>query len=287
MSPAAPFFSDRLYQDLNSVTQKESFSSVHLSCFPVKEENHINQILLERTHLAQQVTRMVFSLRKKENIKVRQPLQKIMIPVLDEINKTNLEAIIPIIKQEVNVKQVQLLNTQETSSLLVKAVKPNFKTLGPKLGKDLKRVSQELQAFSNEQIQEFEKNGKVIIQGYELTLEDMEIRTQDITGWLVTSDGRLTVALDITLTPELKSEGIARELVNRIQNLRKDNGLEVTDKISLEIQANEEIEKAVKENEQYICSETLTRKLTFSDNISGGTELDIDEIKVNVSLKKL
>ncbi len=287
MSPAAPFFSDRLYQDLNSVSQKEPFKSVHLTDFPVKEEKHINQVLLERTHLAQQITSMVFSLRKKENIKVRQPLQKIMIPVLDESNRNNLEAIIPNIKQEVNVKEVQLLNAKEASDLIVKSIKPNFKTLGPKLGKDIKSVSQELQNFSPEQIRELEENGKVTIQGYELTLEDVEIRTQDITGWLVASDGKLTVALDITITPELKSEGIARELVNRIQNLRKDNGLEVTDRISLEIQSNEEIKKAVKENNEYICSETLTQSLVFSDNILNGTELDIDDIKINVVLTKV
>ncbi len=287
MSPAAPFFSDRLYQDLNTITQKEPFTSVHLAYFPVKEEKHINQVLLERTHLAQQITSMVFSLRKKENIKVRQPLQKVMIPVLNEAHRNNLEAIIPNIKQEVNVKEVQLLNDKEASDLIVKAVKPNFKTLGPKLGKDIKSVSQELQDFSPEQIRELEENGKVTIQGYELTLEDIEIRTQDITGWLVASDGNLTVALDITLTPELKSEGIARELVNRIQNLRKDNGLEVTDRISLEIQSNEEIKKAVKENNEYICSETLTQSLVFTDNILNGTELDIDEIKINVVLTKV
>ncbi|WP_128330579.1 isoleucine--tRNA ligase [Apibacter sp. HY039] len=287
MSPAAPFYSDKLYRDLNQVTNQEPFLSVHLADFPLKDANSINTILLERTHLAQQITSMVFSLRKKENIKVRQPLQKIMIPVLNEENQSHLEAIIPIIKQEVNVKEVQLLNPKEASDLIVKAVKPNFKALGPKLGKDLKTVSQELQNFSNEQIQELEQAGKVNVQGYELTLEDIEISTQDITGWLVTTDGKLTVALDITITPELKSEGIARELVNRIQNLRKDQGLEVTDRISLIFESNEEIEKAVNANYEYICSETLTDKLSFSDNITDGTELDIDNIIINLSLKKM
>lgn len=287
MSPAAPFYSDRLYQDLNAVTGKESYTSVHLAYFPVKQENEIDYLLLERTHLAQKVTTMVFSLRKKENIKVRQPLQKIMIPVLSKNDRENLESIIPIIKQEVNVKEVQLLNPEEASDIIVKAVKPNFKTLGPKLGKDLKAVSQELQQLSSSQIEELEKNGTITLSGYELNLDDVEIRTQDITGWLVANDGKLTVALDITITPELKSEGIARELVNKIQNLRKENGLEVTDKISLEIQANEEIEKSVNENMEYICSETLTQKLTFVSNTTDGTELDINEIKIKIVLKKV
>lgn len=287
MSPAAPFYSDRLYQDLNAVTRKEPYASVHLAYFPVKQENEIDYLLLERTHLAQKVTTMVFSLRKKENIKVRQPLQKIMIPVLSKNDKENLESIIPIIKQEVNVKEVQLLNPEEASDIIVKAVKPNFKTLGPKLGKDLKAVSQELQQLSSSQIEELEKNGTITLSGYELNLDDVEIRTQDITGWLVANDGKLTVALDITITPELKSEGIARELVNKIQNLRKENGLEVTDKISLEIQANEEIERSVNENMEYICSETLTQKLTFVSNTTDGTELDINEIKIKIVLKKV
>lgn len=287
MSPAAPFYSDRLYQDLNAVTGKESYTSVHLAYFPVKQEDEIDYLLLERTHLAQKVTTMVFSLRKKENIKVRQPLQKIMIPVLSKNDRENLESIIPIIKQEVNVKEVQLLNPEEASDIIVKAVKPNFKTLGPKLGKDLKAVSQELQQLSSSQIEELEKNGTITLSGYELNLDDVEIRTQDITGWLVANDGKLTVALDITITPELKSEGIARELVNKIQNLRKENGLEVTDKISLEIQANEEIEKSVNENMEYICSETLTQKLTFVSNTTDGTELDINEIKIKIVLKKV
>lgn len=287
MSPAAPFYSDRLYQDLNAVTGKEPYASVHLAYFPVKQENEIDYLLLERTHLAQKVTTMVFSLRKKENIKVRQPLQKIMIPVLSKNDRENLESIIPIIKQEVNVKEVQLLNPEEASDIIVKAVKPNFKTLGPKLGKDLKAVSQELQQLSSSQIEELEKNGTITLSGYELNLDDVEIRTQDITGWLVANDGKLTVALDITITPELKSEGIARELVNKIQNLRKENGLEVIDKISLEIQANEEIEKSVNENMEYICSETLTQKLTFVSNTTDGTELDINEIKIKIVLKKV
>lgn len=287
MSPAAPFYSDKLYQDLNAVTGKEPYASVHLAYFPIKQENEIDYLLLERTHLAQKVTTMVFSLRKKENIKVRQPLQKIMIPVLSKNDRENLESIIPIIKQEVNVKEVQLLNPEEASDIIVKAVKPNFKTLGPKLGKDLKAVSQQLQQLSSSQIEELEKNGGITLSGYELNLDDVEIRTQDITGWLVANDGKLTVALDITITPELKSEGIARELVNKIQNLRKENGLEVTDKISLEIQANEEIEKSVNENMEYICSETLTQKLTFVSNTTDGTELDINEIKIKIVLKKV
>ncbi|MDR3272439.1 MAG: isoleucine--tRNA ligase [Flavobacteriaceae bacterium] len=285
MSPAAPFYADRLYQDLNAVTKKEPCESVHLTDFPVGDGN-IDQTLLNRTHLAQQITSMVFSLRKKENIKVRQPLQKIMIPAGEE-NRSDLEAVIPIIKQEVNVKEVQLLNAQEASDLIVREIKPNFKTLGPKLGKDLKAVSQALQNFTHEQIQEFEKNGKATVSGYELTLDEVEIRTQDIAGWLVASEGKLTVALDITLTPELKSEGTARELVNRIQNLRKDSGLDVTDRISLIIQLNEIIEKAVKNNKEYICSETLTQKLTFADDIQKGTEFDIDNIKIKISLKKI
>ncbi|PQL90554.1 isoleucine--tRNA ligase [Apibacter adventoris] len=286
MSPIAPFFSDRLYQDLNNITHKESFESVHLSDFPKKNTSEINESLLKETHIAQQITSMVFSLRKKENIKVRQPLQKIIIPVLDLQTQKIIESVSTLIKQEVNVKEIQLLDSKKSSDIISKALKPNFKTLGPKLGKDLKKVSEELNTFTNAQIQDFEAQGSIMVQGYKLTLDDVEIRTQDVTGWTMISDGKLTVALDISLTPDLISEGIARELVNKIQNLRKNQGLEVTDRIYLEIQSNKEIENAVSQNKEYICSETLTQDIVFSNTILNGTELDINDIKITILLKK-
>lgn len=286
MSPIAPFFADKLYQDLNGVTKLESADSVHLSDFPIKKSEEVNEILLERTHLAQSITSMVFSLRKKDNLKVRQPLQKIIIPVLDEKTGKNITAVIPIIKQEVNVKEVQLLSPEETTGLIVKAIKPNFKVLGAKLGKELKKVSNQLATFTEQQIAELEKTGKAMVEGFELTLEDVEIRTKDVPGWTMASDGKITVALDITITPELKSEGIARELVNRIQNLRKDNGLEVTDRITLEIQKQPEMEKAFEENKEYICTETLTDAFAFLETLDKGETIEIDNIISKIIINK-
>src|SRR5690606_6844132 len=217
-APIAPFFMDRLYQDLNKVTGKDAATSVHLTDFPIAEESKIDHDLVEKTHLAQTITSMVFSLRKKENIKVRQPLQKVLIPVLDQKTEKQIAAVSERIKQEGNVKELQLINAEEASHLIVKQIKPNFKTLGSRLGKAMKTVGTEISSMTTEQIADLEKNGKMNVAGHEIGLDDVEISTKDIPGWTVASEGKITVALDLTVTEELKSEGVAREFINRIQD---------------------------------------------------------------------
>ena len=283
-APIAPFFMDQLFRDLNTITEKDSSESVHLSNFPVVDESKIDLDLVEKTHLAQQITSMVFSLRKKENIKVRQPLQKVLIPVLDAKTEEQITAVSELIKQEVNVKELQLINAEEAKTLIVKQIKPNFKALGPKLGKDMKVVAAEIQNMTTEQIAELESNGKIDISGYEITLDDAEISTKDIPGWTVISEGKTTVALDLTITEELKSEGISREFVNRIQNLRKDNNFDLTDKISLELEENCPFMKELIHNQQYILNEVLSDKLDFVNSLNNYFEIEIDEVpfKVNV-----
>ena len=237
---------------------------------------------------AQTISSLVLSLRKKEMIKVRQPLQKVMIPVLDENQRAEIEAVSDLIKAEVNVKEIVLLD--DASGILVKQIKPNFKALGPRFGKDMGLVSKEIQGFSAAQINQLDKVGSidVVISGNSITLsiEEVEISSQDIEGWLVANSNGITVALDITISDELKQEGIARELVNRIQNIRKDSGFEVTDKIRVHLQKNSELENAVKANEAYIKSETLTETLVFEDTINEGTEIEFDEIKTKISITK-
>jgi len=228
------------------------------------------------------------SLRKKEMIKVRQPLQKVMIPVLNEDFRTEIEAISDLIKAEVNVKEIELLD--DASGILVKQIKPNFKTLGPRFGKDMGLISKKIQDLSADKINELDRNGVLVIElagnSIILTKEDVEISSQDIEGWLVANSGTITVALDITLTEELINEGIARELVNRIQNLRKDSGFEVTDKIVVHVQKNAALEKAVKQNETYIKSETLTKELIFKEQIENGTAIEFDQIKTILTISK-
>lgn len=285
-APIAPFFMDQLYQDLNAATGKETFESVHLTDFPVADESLIDQDLVEKTHLAQNITSMVFSLRKKENIKVRQPLQKVLIPVLDKKTEEQILAVSELIKQEVNVKELQLINAEEASHLIVKQIKPNFKTLGSRLGKDMKVVGNEISNFTPDQISSLEKEGRVEIQGYEITTADVEISTKDIPGWTVTSDGKTTVALDLTLTEELKSEGIAREFINRIQNLRKEKDFELTDRISIILEENTPFLEQIKQNEEYISSEVLSNKIEIVSSLSNFNEIDIDDINFKVNVEK-
>jgi len=285
-APIAPFFMDQLYQDLNKVTGKESFESIHLTDFPVADESLIDQDLVEKTHLAQNITSMVFSLRKKENIKVRQPLQKVLIPVLDKKTEEQILAVGELIKQEVNVKELQLINAEEASHLIVKQIKPNFKALGPKLGKDMKVVGGEITNLSTEQISSLEKEGKIEVQGYEITLSDVEISTKDIPGWTVTSDGKTTVALDLTLTDELKSEGIAREFINRIQNLRKDKDFDLTDRINIFVEENSPFLHDIKKNEEYISSEVLSNKIEIVSSLSNFNEIEIDEVNFKINVEK-
>jgi isoleucyl-tRNA synthetase len=285
-APIAPFFMDQLYQDLNKVTGKDSVESVHLTDFPVADESLIDQDLVEKTHLAQNITSMVFSLRKKENVKVRQPLQKVLIPVLDKKTEEQILAVAELIKQEVNVKELQLINAEEASHLIVKQIKPNFKTLGSRLGKDMKVVGNEINNLSAEQISSLEREGKIDIQGYEITLNDVEISTKDIPGWTVTSDGKTTVALDLKMTDELKSEGIAREFINRIQNLRKEKDFDLTDRINIVLEENTPFLEQIKQNETYISSEVLSNKIEIVSSLSDFNEIDIDDINFKVNVEK-
>ncbi len=287
-APIAPFFMDKLYCDLVNTTQSEDFTSVHLAKFPVSVENFVDKSLESKMMKAQTVSSLVLSLRKKEMIKVRQPLQKVMIPVLDEAQRAEIEAVSDLIKAEVNVKEVQLLD--DASGVLVKQIKPNFKTLGPRFGKDMGLISKEIQNFTPEQINEIDAKGELslVISGNSITLtaQDVEITSQDIPGWLVANANGITVALDITISEELKQEGIARELVNRIQNIRKDSGFEVTDKIKVQLQRSGELEQAIKNNEKYIMSETLTQELVFEDEVKNGIEIEFDDIKTTILISK-
>jgi isoleucyl-tRNA synthetase len=287
-APIAPFFMDRLYKDLNEATGAEKYDSVHLAEFPKYVENFVDKSLESKMLKAQTVSSLVLSLRKKEMIKVRQPLQKVMIPVLDEVQRAEIEAVSDLIKAEVNVKEVELLD--DASGILVKQIKPNFKTLGPKFGKDMGLISKEIQGFSQEQIAEIERNGEIAIvisgNSVNLTTQDVEISSQDIEGWLVANSNGITVALDITISDELRKEGIARELVNRIQNIRKESGFEVTDKIKVAMLKQGDIQQAVEANLDYIKSETLTEELAFTESIENGTEIEFDELRTKILISK-
>ena len=289
-APIAPFFMDRMFLDLNNKTNFEEFESVHLSNFPVANKDLIDKDLEKKMSQAQIISSLVLSLRAKEKIKVRQPLQKIMIPVYSQKHKQEIIAISSLIKQEVNVKEVEVL--EEKSEILVKRIKPNFKTLGPRFGKDMKLVVTAIQQLNSEDIQKIEQKGalELEINGKSITLnlDDVEISSQDIEGWLVANQGSVTVALDITVSDSLKQEGIARELVNRIQNLRKNSGFEVTDHIDICILNNKNITNAVLNNLDYIKIETLTKKLELVNKLDDGIEIDFDGIstKLLVTLNK-
>jgi isoleucyl-tRNA synthetase len=287
-APIAPFFMDKLYRDLTLATQSEKYESVHLAKFPVSVENYVNKMLESKMQKAQTISSLVLSLRKKEMIKVRQPLQKVMIPVLDENQRLEIEAVSELIKAEVNVKEILLLD--DASGVLVKHIKPNFKALGPRFGKDMVLIAKEIDNFSAEKIGQLESNGStdVIIGGKSITLTvaDVEISSQDIEGWLVANSNGITVALDIVISAELKKEGIARELVNRIQNIRKDSGFEVTDKIKVHLQKSDTLEEAIEPNLEYIKSETLTEELVFEEDLENGTEIEFDEIKTKIKITK-
>lgn len=287
-APVAPFFMDKLYRDLTQATHTENFDSVHLAEFPKYADNFVDKSLESRMQKAQTISSLVLSLRKKEMIKVRQPLQKVMIPVLDDRQKAEIEAVSDLIKAEVNVKEIELLD--DASGILVKQIKPNFKALGPRFGKDMGLISKEIQNFSQEQINELDKNGTldIVISGksINLTSEDVEISSQDIEGWLVANANGITVALDITISEELRKEGIARELVNRIQNIRKDSGFEVTDKIKVVLQNDGNLEEAIQANSDYIKAETLTETLVLEDSVENGIEVEFDNIKTRILISK-
>lgn len=288
-APIAPFFMDRLYQDLNSVTGKESSESIHLSDFPKFDESFVDKSLERKMENAQTISSLVLSLRAKEKIKVRQPLQKIMIPVDTAQQKEEILAVANLIKNEVNVKEITILD--DASDILIKQIKPNFKALGPKFGKDMRFIAAEVQKFNQEDINKIEKDKNISldVNGKNITLElsDVEISSKDIEGWLVANEGSLTVALDVTITEELRKEGVARELVNRIQNARKDTGLEVTDKIKLTVLNFENLQKSILDNKDYIMSETLTKELVFVDELTNGTEIEFDTIKSRILIEKM
>ena len=275
MAPIAPFFSERMFLDLNAVTKRYDVESVHHLGFPEYHAEMVDKALEERMQLAQKVCSMVLGLRKKSNLRVRQPLQKIVIPVRDENMKAQIEKVQHLICSELNVKEIEFLAAD--NDLLVKKIKPNFKTLGPRYGKVMKALGAAIMAFSQQQINALEADGRCVIsvegQDCEVLLSDVEIATQDIPGWVVANDGNLTVALDIQLTPELVNEGIARELVNRIQNIRKEQ-FDVTDRIVVELQSGE-WDSAINAHRDYICTETLCTSLTLVPSVEGGTPIEL------------
>ncbi|GAB5398514.1 MAG: isoleucine--tRNA ligase [Aureisphaera sp.] len=287
-APVAPFFMDRLYKDLTSGVTQEAPISVHLSNFPKTDATYIDKELERKMQRAQTISSLVLSLRQREKIKVRQPLQKIMIPVLDESEREEILAVSDLITSEVNVKEIELID--EGSGILVKQIKPDFKKLGPRFGKDMKSIAQAISSFGQEEISQFEKEGNISIlfneKNVTLTLDEVLISSQDIEGWLVANASGITVALDVTITDELRNEGIARELVNRIQNLRKDSGFEVTDRVEVIVQEDKNLKTAVEQNIAYIKQETLTEVLQFEEKVGEGTEITFDDIATRLSIKK-
>ena len=288
MAPIAPFYADMLYSDLIAATGRDNVVSVHLAKFPEYKEEMIDKGLEVRMQMAQDVTSMVLALRRKVNIKVRQPLQCIMIPVVDEEQRAHIEAVKALIMNEVNVKEIQFVDG--AAGVLVKKVKCDFKKLGPKFGKQMKAVAAAVAEMSQEAIAELEKKGSYTfnLDGAEAVIEtaDVEIFSEDIPGWLVANEGKLTVALEVTVTEELRREGIARELVNRIQNIRKSSGFEITEKIKITLSKNPQTDDAVNEYNDYIRNQVLGTSLTLADNVENGTELNFDDFSLYVSVVK-
>ena len=288
MAPIAPFYADKLYKDLTATTGNGALS-VHLSDFPVSDTAHIDKELEERMRIAQDITSMVLALRRKVNIKVRQPLSMLMIPVVDEQQKQHIEAMRNLILTEVNVKELKFVDN--AAGILVKRVKPDFKKLGPRYGKIMKQLANAITGMSQEAIASYEREGRYVfdIDGLQAVIEsgDAEILSEDIPGWLVANEGRLTVALDVTLTEELQKEGYARELVNRIQNIRKQNEYEITDKIRITLAHNAIIDNVIKEYGEYIARQTLADSIVIGE-VSGedAMELDLDTLKINIHIEK-
>ena len=288
MAPIAPFYADRLFCDLIAATGREKVESVHLSEFPVCNEAMIDKDLEERMQMAQDVSSMVLALRRKVNIKVRQPLQTIMVPVVDAHQQESIEAVKALILNEVNVKELKFVDN--AAGILVKKIKPDFKKLGPRYGKIMKALAAAIQAMSQDEINAFEKAGTftLTVEGQEAMIEraDVEIISEDIPGWLVANEGRLTVALDITVTENLRKEGLARELVNRIQNLRKSSGYDITDKISVTVLSNDGMDEAIKDFNSYIANQVLAVSVEITDVISDATEMDFEDFKLSVQIEK-
>jgi len=277
-APIAPFYTDQLFTDLNAMTSKNSVESVHHSHFPKANISLIDKDLEERMEIAQRLSSMVLGLRRKVNIKVRQPLSKLMVPVLNEQFRRQLEGVENLILSEVNVKELQYLD--DTEGVLVKKIKPNFKTLGPRFGKAMKAVSAAINSMSQSDIALLEREGTFSINidssKQNIVIDDVEIFSEDIPGWLVANEDKFTVALDITITDELKNEGIAREFINRIQNLRKDAGYDVTDKVNISILKHQAINKAIEQHKEYIASQTLAREICLVDAMPRGSAANIE-----------
>ncbi len=288
ISPISPFFSDYLFRELNRVGQRHDTDSVHLSDFPVADETMIDAALEERMRMAQDLSSMILSLRKREKIKVRQPLTKILIPVSSPEQQAQIEKIAALVLHEVNVKEIEYVS--DTSGLVTKSIKPNFKVLGKKVGPKMKEVKTAIEALGQEHIAAFEAAGGLDLTLAEgdtvsLTTEDVVIGSEDIKGWLVASENSLTVALDVNLTDALLQEGLARELINKLQRLRKERGFNVTDRINLSIEQNDEIDQAVEAFRDYICNETLVQELAFVDTLESGETLEINEHQVKLDVQ--
>ena len=291
LAPFAPFFADRLYCDLMSATHREAFDSVHLAHYPEAKEEYIDHDLEERMSIAQKITSMILALRRKVNIKVRQPLQQIMVPAVDDEQRKHIEAIAELVKNEVNVKE---LNFIEGDGILVKKIKCNFRTLGKKYGKLMKEIANKVNTLTQEDILEIERSlkekanyvlGVIAEQEVILEKEDVEIINEDIPGWLVANEGNVTVALEVELTEELLQEGLARELINRIQNMRKDNGLEITDRIDIWVAEHEKMNAAIEHYGEYIKGQVLADNITIAAN--DGEEVDFDDFKLNIKIQKV
>jgi isoleucyl-tRNA synthetase len=289
-APIAPFISDRIFCDLNAVSGRHTESSVHLAEYPKCNEALINAELEDMMSLAQRTSSMVLALRRKVNIKVRQPLQKIIIPVLDKEMAKHIEAVRALIMGEVNVKDIELIT--DTTGIITKRIKPNFKTLGAKCGKYMKQVAALVASFTQEQIAAVEANAETVLKvedaEFVTTAADFEITSEDMPGWLVASEGKLTVALDITITEELRREGVARELVNRIQNIRKESGFEVTDKIRVEVEANDLTSVAIDSFAEYIAQQTLALDVKAVAAPAGDfvVDSDLDEAPLKIAVTK-
>ena len=285
MAPIAPFYADQLYRDLTGD------KSVHLAAFPVCDDDRIDTYLEGCMQLAQQATSMILALRKKANKKVRQPLQKAVVPVPNESVMQQLQHVADLVKTEVNIKELQIVTNENSTVKLVKRIKPNFKTLGKKYGKQMKEIATAIAALTQDRIADIETRGQIVLPlpsgEVEVELADVEIATEDMPGWLVANEGNLTVALDIEVTDELRQEGIARELVNRIQNLRKSNGYEITDKIAVTIESNNEVNTAVANFKDYIAAQVLAQSLIVADKVENPIALDFEDFVVNISIEKV
>ncbi len=286
MSPVAPFFAERLFGDLNSITHKENIESVHLAEFPTYHNDLVDKDLEERMQLAQDISSLTLSLRKKVGINVRQPLSKILLPILDPLFQQHVEQVKDLILSETNIKSIEYIT--DDASFISKKIRPNFKTLGKKVGKDMKLVAEAIARFNPEEILELEQNGQILIPqtSYLIALSDVEITAEDVPGWQVASLGKLTVALDIAINEELKQEGISRELINRIQNLRKNKGLEVTDRIHVRLQDKPIVAQAVRNNLSYICAEILADNLVMDTQLNAGEKVTINDEDLLIEIIK-